>query len=232
MKKIIVQDNLFDLFPDFYRGLIIVKNIDNRPINDVIENLLKKQLENSHINSLAEEPRLLSWDGVHRKFGSNPNKFPPSIKSLLKRINKKPQLPFINSVVALFNYISIKYCLPCGGDDVDTIQGNLVLGIANGSESFRALGSTKIENPNDGEVIYFDDANKNVMCRRWNWRNGDDTKIDVNSKHIVINIDCLPPISPEIGISARDELADLLESHCSAELSTGHLSNDCREYEI
>lgn len=232
MKKIIIQDPIFDMFPEFRREIVIVRAINNRPSYKRIRKLLKKEIDRRVDIDLDGEPRLVSWVEAHKKFGSRPNRYPPSIKSLLKRIKSNPALPFINSVVALFNYISLKYCLPCGGDDIAAIEGDLVLGIADGSENFLALGSEKIENPKPGEVIYFDSETKNVMCRRWNWRNGDHTKIEVHSKFIVINVDCLPPITPETGIKARDELAEMLVKHCDAEIETSSLNNDCREYEI
>jgi len=55
-------------------------------------------------------------------------------------------------------------------------------------EVFFALGGTP-ENPEPGEVTCFDDKTRNIMCRRWNWRNGDITKITRNTKKIVINMD-------------------------------------------
>jgi len=232
MKKIIIQDRLFELFPEFRREVVIVCSITNRPSYKRIRKLLKKEIERRADIDLDSEPRLASWDEAHKKFGSRPGRYLPSIKSLLKRTKSHPNLPFINSVVALFNYISLKYCLPCGGDDIAAVEGDLVLGIADGSETFRALGSDKIENPNAGEVVYFDGITKNVMCRRWNWRNGDHTKIEVHSQSIVINVDCLPPITPQTGIQARDELAKLLVEHCDAEIETGSLNSGCREYRL
>jgi len=232
MKKIIIQEQLFEMYPDFYRGVVVVKTLTNRPSYKRIRKLLKKQIDQRVGMDFANDPRLQAWDAAHKKFGSSPKSYMPSIKSLLKRIQSNPALPFINSAVALFNYISLKYCLPCGGDDIAAIQGDLVLGLADGSETFRALGSEKTEHPKPGEVIYFDSANKNVMCRRWNWRNGDSTKIEPSSRFLVINIDCLPPITREIGNQARDELAALLQEHCQAEVTTGGLAKDCRDYEL
>jgi DNA/RNA-binding domain of Phe-tRNA-synthetase-like protein len=133
-------------------------------------------------------------------------------------------------VVALFNIISLKYLIPCGGDDVATIKGNLKLGIASGEEKFTSLGSTEVENPEVGEVIYFDDATNNVMCRRWNWRNGDFSKITTNTKKIVINIDSIG--NEKLIIEARDELAALLEKHCGAKCQTDLLNSEKNEIEI
>lgn len=229
MKKVIITDQVFDLFPDFRREVVIVRSLQNRSSFKPVRKILKKEIDNRVGVDLSNEPRLQSWDEAHRKFGSTPEDFLPSIKSLLQRIQANAALPFINSIVALFNYISLKYCLPCGGDDVAAIEGDLILGLADGTETFQALGSEETETPMPGEVIYFDSITKNVMCRRWNWRNGEQTKIDVPSQTIVINIDCLPPISEEIGKEAQQELVELLGKYCDAVTETGSLHTDNRE---
>lgn len=229
MRKIIIQDDIFSLFPDFFRGIIVVNGLTNHPSLKRVRKLLKKAIDAQKDVNIENDERLMAWDDAHRKFGSNPNKFPPSIKSLIKRVRKNPALPYINSVVALFNLISLKYCLPCGGDDIERVQGDCLLGLADSTERFLALGSDEMEAPKEGEVIYFDGETKNVMCRRWNWRNGDATKIEVTTKRIVINIDCLPPQAPEVAIEARDELAELLIEHCDANLFTDSLHGGKRE---
>ena len=86
--------------------------------------------------------------------------------------------------------------------------------------------------PLPGEVIYFDDDTRNVMCRRWNWRNGDRTKIEVESKKLVINLDGLPPTTTEVVQQARDELADLLREHCKADVETFALHGEQRQIEL
>ena len=229
MKKIIIRDEIFDLFPDFYRGIVLVKDIQNQKSNKRIRKLLKKEIERQVAIDESSDGRILAWEEAHRKFGSDPDLYSPSIKSLLKNMRPNQALPFINSVVALFNHISLKYVVPCGGDDLAPVQGNLVLGISDGTEKFIPLGGELEENPFPGEVIYYDDVTKNVLCRRWNWRNGDITKIEVDSKKIVINIDCLPPVTPDMGNEARDDLAELLKQHCAAEVETLYLDSTNRE---
>lgn len=232
MRKVIIDPEIFVQFPDFKRGIIVVKDIENALGNKRIKKPLNKEIEKRMKEDLIEHPFVKAWDEAHLKFGSNPNKFPPSIKSLLKRIKKGGGFPFINSVVALFNYISIKYLIPCGGDDVGKIEGNLHLGFAKGNEWFVALGSEEKENPQLGEVIYFDDKTLKVMCRRWNWRNGDFSKITENTKRMVINIDGIGAVPQSIIEEARDELAKLLIERCKAELTTDLLNRNNREIEI
>lgn len=209
--------------------MIIVSDIENASSNKRIKKPLNKEIKNRCDTDYSNHEFVKVWDDVHSRFGSNPNKFPPSIKSLLKRIQTGGGFPFINSVVALFNYISIKYLVPCGGDDIDKIEGNLHLGIAKGNEIFIPLGSEKQETPEFGEVIYFDDKTLNVMCRRWNWRNGDFTKITGDTKKIVINIDGVGQVSKSLIEEARDELAKLLVEQCNAKVTTDYIDKDNRE---
>jgi len=232
MKKIMVTDELFDLFPDFYRGIVIVKDISNQKSDKRIRRMVKKEIDRQVDIDEMKDPRILAWNEAHQRFGSDPDTYLPSITYLLKSMRPNRALPFINSVVALFNYISLKYVAPCGGDDVDGVEGNLVLGVSDGTERFIPLGETSEEHPFPGEVIYYDDRSKNVMCRRWNWRNGEVTKITPESKRIVINIDCLPPVSPDRGNEARDELAELLKLHCNAELETTYVDAGKRGVDI
>jgi DNA/RNA-binding domain of Phe-tRNA-synthetase-like protein len=232
MKKIVIEKEIFERFPTFMRGIIVVAGADNLSRNEKIERLLAQEIKSREGQNLIENKEVSEWDNVHRQFGSNPNKFPPSIKSLLKRISKGGEIPFINSAVALFNYISIKYLVPCGGDDTEKIEGNLRLGIAKGVETFVPLGETEQENPQAGEVIYFDDGTLHVMCRKWNWRNGDFTKITPETKKMIINIDGVAPMPRETIIAARDELMGLLSTHCRAVVTADLLDKNNPELDL
>ena len=182
MREIIIDQEVFDRFPGFGRGLIIVSDIENAASDEVIGEMLNREMAKRAGTNLLDNEFVKAWDNVYLSLGVNPNKYPPSIKSLLKRVAKSGSFPFINSIVALFNYVSIKYLIPCGGDDTETIKGNLRLGLSKGNEVFIPLGSEAKETPDVGEVIYYDDKDLNVMCRRWNWRNGDFTKIQESTQ--------------------------------------------------
>ena len=226
MRQIIVTPVVYEKFPDFVCGIIIVKDIQIAQKNKRIKKPLNKMIEQRKAESqdLINHPYLKAWDEAHRRFGSDPEQYLPSIKSLLTRIMAGGGLPFINSVVTLFNYISLKYLIPCGGDDIRKISGNLCLDFATGEERFIGLGSTEVEHPEKGEVIYFDDQSKQIMCRRWNWRNAEFSKITDDTREIVINVDGIEGIPTSVIIEARDELADLLKEHCAAIVTTDLLT--------
>ncbi len=231
-RNVVVYDGVFEKFPGFKRGLVVVKSIENDRENAKVLSLMKDAMAERAGGDFLKHEFVVAWDEAHRRFGSNPNKYPPSVKALLKRVQKGKQVPFINCVVAAFNYISLKYLIPCGGDDVERVEGNLCLGFATGEEKFVPLGGGKEEHPVPGEVIYYDDATLNVMCRRWNWRNGDFTKITADTRQIVINVDGIGGIPEDVVLQARDDLAETLRLECNAVLTTDFLGIGRHRVEI
>ncbi len=232
MRKVVIEGEIFEKFPDFKRGIVLVKDAQNHSSNERINALLKGEVEEKSGKDLLSEDSVKAWEEAHRKFGSNPNKFPPSIKALLKRVEKGSDLPFINSVVALFNYISVKYFIPCGGDDAEQVKGNFRLGFANGKEHFIPLGGKDPERPFEGEVIYYDDESLNVMCRRWNWKNGENTKISERTRDMIINIDGIGSITSDTTKKARDEIAYFLEKECGAKVRVDLLEKEKGEIHL
>jgi len=143
------------------------------------------------------------------------------------------QLPLINKVVAIMNINSIQDVIPVGGDDVIRAAGSLELRYADGSESFTPLGSPDhTEQPVAGEVIYVVSESKEVMCRRWNWRNGHKTRIAEDTQVIVMNIDGLGADSEARSIATRDRVAQMLEAYCQSHVTRTLLSPDQPSYQL
>jgi DNA/RNA-binding domain of Phe-tRNA-synthetase-like protein len=232
LKTASITPELFHMFPGFYRRLVFVAGASDGPPRPHLAKSLETLANTQAEIAIESNPYLKAWDEAHRRFGSNPNKYPPSIKSLLKMIRSGRPLPYINTVVSIFNIISLKYILPCGGDDVAKIRGSMILGVAKGDESFLPLGQKQFESPVCGEVIYFDDQTNNVMCRRWNWRNSEYTKITATTKDIVINLDCLPPFDRSVADDACAELAALIARECRADVRTDFLNEDRPKVEL
>ena len=78
MRKIIIDREIFDQFPSFKRGVIIVSDIKNTLRNKRIKELLNKEIEKRANFDYLESDIIKSWDKVYQDFGSNPNRFPSS----------------------------------------------------------------------------------------------------------------------------------------------------------
>ncbi len=62
------------------------------------------------------------------------------------------------------------------------------------------------------------------MCRRWNWRNGYETRITEETRAMVMNIDGLGEGSESRAAKTRDRVAAMLEKFCGARTATAMLS--------
>ena len=236
MTEIRIHPKIFEDYPAFRRGIVIARNMNNHGPSPELEETLNKTIAQAAQQpiDLKADPRTMVWNEAHRQFGSNPNKFPPAHCALLKRVQKQgARIPFINKVVAIMNINSIRDATPVGGDDVMRAGGSLELRYADGSENFTPLGTPHItEQPVPGEVIYVVPESKEVMCRRWNWRNGHKTRIDEDTRAIVMNIDGLGEDSEARSIDTRDRVAQMLATHCQAEITKTMLSSSRPSHEF
>jgi DNA/RNA-binding domain of Phe-tRNA-synthetase-like protein len=232
--KTIVDAEIYTRFPGYIRGVVIAKDIDNSGEKPALVELLRKvEMEattNESLVDIKNHPHIAGWRQIYTAFGSNPNKFYSSIESLCRRARRGDQLAYINTAVALFNYFSLKYIVPSGGDDIRAASGDLRLTIAKGDELFTPFNTSESEKVTAGEVIYRDDSI--VMCRRWNWRQGDRTKVTPETKNIAINVDCLPLFSREKAEAMTSELAGMMKDFCCGHITYALLESGHNEFEL
>jgi DNA/RNA-binding domain of Phe-tRNA-synthetase-like protein len=228
MPKTRVHEQVFEKFNSFRRGIVVASGMNNRGVAKPLESLLNDALVNAftHPVDLTSDPRAAAWTETYRVLGLNPKKFPPAHLALLKRVQKPGvSIPFINKAVAIMNENSIRGALPVGGDDILRAGETLELRFAEGDEVFTPLNdSEKTECPDSGEIIYVVAETSEVMCRRWNWRNGYQTRITEETQAMVMNIDGLGEESEKRAISVRDRVARMLEEFCEAEVETALLT--------
>jgi len=213
--RFLIEAGVFELFPQYCRGLVVAAGFDNSRYCPEIERMLREQEAKVRLNSEidpATHPRLQAWKQAYLQFGANPNKFTPSIVFLVKQVKAGKPMRSISPLVDAFNVISLKYLVPSGGDDLDAVNSDLNLGRAAGDETFAPLFKPdETERPEPGEVILVDRQSKKVLCRRWNWRNANFSKIAPQTKNVAINIDgMIPAISRSEIEQAAEELKGLL----------------------
>ena len=199
-----VQKELFDILPDLTIGVVVVKEVDNSRASKEIDDLLTQTVEEMKKNFIGdkaqEHPRIKPWRTAFTKLGISGSKFPSSIESMARRVLKGDPFPKINPLVDLYNSVSLKFLVPMGGHDLDTIDGNIHLRFAEGWEPFTPLGSGETVVVPKGELVYRDD--REVLTRNWVWRQCDKDKASEKTKNIFIPIDVLG----EVGRERADEI--------------------------
>ncbi len=217
---------------DMAIGVIVATNVDNTGQQTAA--LLRAQEEevrkSTTLETFKDHPHLQVMHEIHRSFGNNPNKFPPSAQALIKRVVKGGQLPSINPLVDLYNVISLRYVVCAGAEDTDLCEGDVRLAYAEGTEQFLPLGEAAEDPPVKGELVYKDD--KGVICRKLNWREGDRTKITNNSKNAIIVVEGFPPLTKEKLQSILEELAQLVQQYCKAQTRIAILDKEQPTFEL
>jgi DNA/RNA-binding domain of Phe-tRNA-synthetase-like protein len=235
MTKFIIDERIFSAFPDSLIGVISARNIDNSAESaEVLHNLHQEELrarERFLNQQVSEHPHILPWRETYRKFGAKPKDYQSSVENLIRRVFKGYSLPHINMLVDLYNTISLRYVIPAGGEDLDRIEGEIQLTFASDDEPpIKLLGEPEARSPKPGEVIYKDRVG--AICRRWNWKEADRTKLTKDTTNAVLVIEAFPPIlEPQLN-SILAELTQLVTSNCGGAICATILNQRNREIEV
>jgi DNA/RNA-binding domain of Phe-tRNA-synthetase-like protein len=233
--KLIIADMIFDEFPELVLGVVILHDIDNSQNRTEIAELLRKAeaaLPGKFGNiPTIEHPNIATWREAYRKFGAKPKDYPSSVENLTRRVLNGATIGHINNLVSLYNTISLRHILPVGGEDLDKIVGEVVLTRAGNDEpAVLLLGEKEERAPHAGEIIYKDEVG--AICRRWNWKEADRTKLTQETRNAFLVIETLPPVTRDTVETAIRELADLVKQYCGGTISTAFLDTHNREVNL
>lgn len=215
MKKFIVEDSFWELFPKAKIGVIVFNGIDNTIKNvEKYEELLRESEKQSLLHLTKEDfstnDVIRVWRDAFQRFKTKKGAR-SSIEALLKRAYKGDHIGSINPLVDIYNSISLRYALPCGGEDIDTFIGNVRLTTARGDESFITLGTDENASPYEGEIVYKDDAG--AICRCWNWRESVRTMLTEKTENAFLCMELVDNKREDELNNALGELANLVVKH-------------------
>ncbi|MBN1618208.1 tyrosine--tRNA ligase [Candidatus Dojkabacteria bacterium] len=219
--KFRIDKNLLSEFPDLSIGLLLVENIDNTKAKNDTYQLLWQIIEENAVRyrdlTLNAIENISSWNNAFTKIGINSNEIYPSHKALIKRVIEHNEIPNVNPLVNIYNYISIKYALPLGGHNLDAIDGDITVGQNTGKLKFSPIGKSTQEDVPENEIAYFD--NKDILTRNWVWRQSDKSKTMENTQNILIPIDNIGNISSQELSKIILELKSIIEKYLGTEKS-------------
>ncbi|MBI6037161.1 B3/B4 domain-containing protein [Clostridium perfringens] len=229
MKKFIIEDDFWELFPNAKIGIITCNGIDNtikdeNQYKDMISQGEKEALNHLPNEEFSSNEVIKVWRDAFKKFKTKKGAR-SSIEALLKRVSTGKGLGTINPLVDIYNSISLKYAMPCDGEDMDKFIGDIRLTKATGDESFITLGSDKSEPPYEGEIVYKDD--EGAICRCWNWRESVRTMLTEDTKNAFLCIELVDENREKEFENALKELSQLVEENLGgkSEISILHINN-------
>jgi len=223
-----IQKELFDILPNLTIGVVLAKDVNNTQLSKEIDDLLIQaigEMKKNFIGDKAQEhPRIKPWRTAFSRLGISGSKFQSSIESMTRRVLKGDPFPKINPLVDLYNSVSLRFLVPMGGHDLDTIKGNIYLRFAEGWEPFTPMGGGETIRVPKGELVYCDD--REVLTRNWVWRQCEKDKATEKTKNIFIPIDVLGEVGRERTDEIILELSKLIPRYLGGTLFSSILNSN------
>lgn len=161
------------------------------------------------LENLSSCPEVARWRQVFGSMGVKPSKYRCSLEALLRRALKENSLWTVNSVVDLYNCVSVQTLSPMGAFDLKKVSGDIELRFGREGEIFSLLGKSDEETVTSEHVVYAD--SEKVCCWLWNHRDSRLVGIDENSRSAVFFVDrAFSPTAFTVG-NALDLLEERLE---------------------
>lgn len=189
MTNFIADPSFWEVFPEAQINVLLVKGIgDNHSKeNDPYLTKLLAEGKEAAKQFLTEETFsqnlvVAQWRGAFSQFKTKKGAR-SSIEALLKRVSQDREFRPINPLVDIYNSISLEFAVPCGGEDLQKIVGDIHLGQAAGGEAFLPLGAEADAPALPGEIIYYDE--KGAICRCLNWREAQRTMLTEETQDVI-----------------------------------------------
>lgn len=182
-------------FPQFRVAVAVAEGLQLRAARpEALDRLIAGREEAARARwsgaELSEIPGVAAWRAAYKGFGIKKTSYRSSVERLVKRVKAGERLPAVNTLVDIYNTVSLSHVFCCGADDLDRVAPPLAFRFSRPGDSFVDMGAETGEDPNDppkeGEVVYAD--SKHVLCRRWNWRQDARTGIAEATRRAVVTI--------------------------------------------
>lgn len=207
-----VDASVFALQPGIVFGVLIGRNIRNSTTREddearlrQAERRLRETVQESQVREL---PNVLLYREVMTKAGLNPNRFPPSVEAMFKRVLKGGELPVINALVDVCNAVSLEQMISLGAHDLQDISHDLEVRFSREGDIFLPFGMMEYENVDKGELVFT--SGSVVQTRKWIWRQSELGKTTIDSRDIFFQLVGFKTEQEGSFISAMDDIEDLV----------------------
>lgn len=225
-----IEKKMLETNGGLYTGVIVVEGINNKNrlpfICDLLEEQIRRtkaELEGGTVKDIKE---LEIYREALKLYNINPAKYPCSIEAILTRVLKKGEFPSLSPIVDLCNYISLKYRIPIGVHDIDTLDDDLVVRLSDQEDCINEENNIGSDILKIGEPVYV--CGNSVRTRRWMWRQMPAGRVDENSTNFVIPIDGFVSNKNTVE-AAMKELVELVKECFGIDANYGVINVDNSE---
>lgn len=190
-----------------------VKNTDSNSDFEVYKNSeLEKIKQEWEGKKYKDDSVLAGFRDLHTKVGRSNRDYVASPEGLRWLFLERGRFPHINTLVDIYNLISVKTGLALGAHDINKVQGNITLRLTKGDEIFIPLGKSEPVAVFPSEYGYIDDGN-NVICRL-EVLQVEPTKVTVETTDVFLIIEGNANTSVEYIKQTAEEVCRLINKYC------------------
>jgi len=113
-------------------------------LRDRLIQLSSNLISNYTLENFREQENIKVSREAFKIFGRDPNRYMVSSEALYKRILQKKDLYYINNVIEINNFLSLKSGLSFGSYNLDNIKGEINYRIGSSGETLDGIGKGKI----------------------------------------------------------------------------------------
>lgn len=223
--KVSIENKIIEKYPKYKMGLIKV-SVKGKKLEKIKE-LTKFEKTIANQESVSKE-----WLEIFSDMHASERRL-PSVVSLWNIIEQFGELKSINYFVDIYNFISVKHGIPMGGYDIRKLPfEELKLQYAiQGGIKFEPMGlGGQLEKIKDSaEICYY--CGDVPVCRYWNHKDSEITKIDEDTSEALIMFDMLGELD-ELENAINEFIEIVNETSEVQKIKTEVLSREKLECEI
>lgn len=222
MKIINVEKQVLDRVSNLvlFVGKAHIQDINEQEISAYLKTSWAKLSAEIKLAQPDKHPKLKMILTSIKNAGVSISKYPPSIESVFKRVEKKTEPFRVNPIVDVFTGITCELGVSFGAYDMDKMDGQINLRISSGKEEFVPINSAEIELTDENEIVYAD--NQDVLERNFVWKQADKGKISQNTTNIIFFCE----LFTQMGVSEIDQAKQTIQNRLKILLNATDLETE------
>ncbi|MEM3402522.1 MAG: phenylalanine--tRNA ligase beta subunit-related protein [Candidatus Hadarchaeales archaeon] len=193
-----IEEKLAEKFPGLRALIRIVRGVRVETESAGVEGFKQEMIEEVKRSMKLEEvkdvPIFRAYRDFYWRIGIDPTKIRPAGEALVRRVFGGKPIPKINTLVDVYNAVSLRTGVAIGAFDFRKIEGELLLREAVEGEKFLGIGMNAPETLSGNELVV---ADTKKLIAIYPYRDAEETKITTATTDVLFLICGVPGISEE-----------------------------------
>ncbi|MFN4132755.1 MAG: B3/4 domain-containing protein [Candidatus Hadarchaeales archaeon] len=210
-----VEPKLAERFPELRALIRIVRGVEVKPESEGVENFKREVTEevrtSMKLEDVKDAPVFRAYRDFYWRVGIDPTKIRPAGEALVRRVLGGKPIPKINTLVDVYNMVSLRTGVAIGAFDFKKINGELILREALKGEKFLGIGMKSQETLGGNEMVVAD-AEKLIAI--YPYRDSEETKVTTATTDVLFLLCGVPGISEEVLKNVGDQTVEMAVKFC------------------